>query len=279
MAEIWQTVIAAIIIIIVILTMGIIFNEQSSEIFGIIIDSFDKVFVVDEEADAQTKTVASFEKLFSNVDDYCYGGFNTIGGTECLCYSQTLGSVSESSSYLIQNIYSQSASSVSVLNIADGTYEARETKPYTLGVMVVNGKYGVWTGVTGELGCVFPDSYYIVGKDVKQGPFGLIGAKINNLYLYWEDDRTDKWPHENGPDYTFQFYEDKDVEQNACLGIPPVCDDTTSYSYLLKAAPIFYKVDETRLCILTDLIERPIEVYNEDNYYGFGIDASDKTQV
>ncbi|MBT5029944.1 hypothetical protein HON03_01620 [archaeon] len=266
MAEMSNTIIAALIILIIIFVMGVVFNEQSSEIFSIIIDSFDKVFVVDDEAEATSQTVASFEKLFSNIEDYCYGGFNTIAGTDCLCYSQTLGTVSESSFYLIQNSYSQGASAVSVLNALDNTYEARETKPYTLGLFVSNKN----AGSNYELGCIFPDNFQILGN---------YQASINHLYLYWQDERTDKWPNEQGADYTFEFYEDKKIETNVCLGWPPACDDTSSYSYTLKAAPIFYKIDDTKICILTEMIERPIEIYSSDNFHGFGISVGDRTEV
>ena len=271
MADVGQTIIAAIIILIIILVVGVVFNEQSSEIFSIITDSFDKVFVQDKEAEATTQTVESFEKLFSNIDDYCYGGFNTIAGTECLCYSQTLGAVSESSSYLIQNVYDQSASVVSVINNDDGTYEARETKPYTLGLMVTKKDPGAFVLTPKDMGCVFPENFQIISDDK---------GSVNHLYVYWQDDRTNKNPTEKGADYTFEFYEDKKVAQDLCAAWPPTCDDNSSYSYTLKAAPIFYKIDDTRICILSDLIERPLsEFFPSDNYYSFGVDASDRTKV
>ena len=56
MAEMSNTIIAALIILIIIFVMGVVFNEQSSEIFSIIIDSFDKVFVVDDEAFGSVST-------------------------------------------------------------------------------------------------------------------------------------------------------------------------------------------------------------------------------
>ncbi|MDP3728761.1 MAG: hypothetical protein Q8R18_04885 [bacterium] len=231
-----NTAISAIIVIIVIFLVVIVFLTLFTDSSSQITDIFDEVFYDEQSEDAKKTTVKTQAALIETINK-CSSDpvINPSGASDCFCHAGLIGKISDNSYLSVQN--SNNALTITAFD-SDGAPLAQEQESYNLGLFVVK---NVNNGQ--ELGCVFPEQFFIKGTDEdtigfnSEESFFGIGENIdNNWYVIWKEQ-----------DDSFGFYGDKST------------GSSYEYATKLKAAPILYKISDRQYCIMTDLLEYPLE--------------------
>lgn len=229
-----NTAVSAIIVVIIIFVAVIIFLNLSTDSSSQIIDLFNEVFYSEKNAEEEAKlaTIKTQESFLNGIEE-CKSEttVNPKGKEACFCHTGKFGVISDQSFLHIQN---QATTATITAYDSEKSPLSQSQEEFSIGLFAVKGSLSTEK----ELGCIFPSEYFINGVDE---------ALKNNWYVLWKDARADKAPSEEGEDYTFAFYRDKD-------------------GGYLKAAPLLYKISDTKYCLLTDLIEHPLTDVSGLNY-------------
>ncbi len=237
-----NTAISALIVIIVIFVVGIVFFTLFPENSSQIVDIFDEVFYGNTPTEeASQNTLEAEAALLEAIDKCGYDAtINPHSASKCFCYSGTFGEISDGSYLSLHN--GEKSMSVTAYDVGDAPLGPIETKAYNVGLFVEKS-----TDTGSELGCVFPTQFFIRGID-ETVKIGGEKTEMNNWYVYWKDESTNKGWYEfgKGDDFNFGLYREK--------------GDSSGYKYAdsLKAAPFLYKVSSSEYCLVTDLLEFPM---------------------
>ncbi len=234
MAEAPNTAIAAILTILIVFVVVLMVYYLAPDTFSEITDIADEVFYAEQyaEEELETKLTSAYNVLFEDIDK-CYAYDNK----DCTCQASTDKDFPEGSYLYLENDYkdiNEDEKLFKVTVLTENTKPlAQADKEYSLGLFVVkelgdNKK---------ELGCVFPDVYYVIGEG---------DAEDNNWYMFWKDSPVNKWFWQKNPEDTFGFYSDYEGSLNG-------------YAQYLNSAPNLYSIGNSRLCVLTDMIEFPLD--------------------
>ncbi|MSR86284.1 hypothetical protein EXS74_02720 [Candidatus Woesearchaeota archaeon] len=242
-----KSAISGILVVIVIFVVLIVFFTLMGDSSGQITDIFNEVFFGEQTAteEAKQNTIDALKDLLEQVEKCNYDeNVNPEGENACFCFTGVFGVVSNAQ-YL--SIHNGDKTMTATAYDSGGASLLTQQEAYEIGLFAVQ-----ITDAGEKLGCIFPEQYFIKGIDdeVKEtsGYWGLDPsyASTNNWYVKWEDERGNKAASESGEDYYFGFYGDKYTIGTA---------SDYSYGYYLRSAPKLYKLDDTKYCLLTDLIE------------------------
>jgi hypothetical protein len=171
-----------VIAIIALIAFPIFLNGQSNigEIWDNVWNSEEK-----KQEAIDVKGEEAYQKLFSDIDQYCYT--ENIQTQDCHCYISSRPSLNEETQMIIVNT-AQSAQ-VSLVNNKQ-EYLGQEQKEYKLGLFV---KYQ--QGDQNKIGCYIPDNFFIKGRGE---------GHENEWYVTAKDDRI--------PEGGVDLYKDKDKD-------------------------------------------------------------------
>lgn len=222
-----NTMVTAIIVIIVIFVMGIMVLTLFPDTVKPITDIFAEVFHAQaaEKADAETAAVETSTSLLSNIAACEPGGkYNPTGSDKCACaLVGSNGRIPTESRITIENSLGSAGAKITVSD-KNQKILSEEIKSYNLGLFAISVK-----GDKRELVCMNPDNFYISGVDSSNQ------NTLNKWHAVWLGDIIQGTR-------TLNFYV-----------------DTLSTKYeSLRSAPDLYRVSSTQYCLLTDLVEQDI---------------------
>ncbi len=227
-----STLVKALIAILVLVVMAILIYTALN--FDDVKQIAKEVFHVDSQEELNTKTEDSVSDFSSDLDACNNGEYNPDSKDNCFCFQSIHSDIQEGSYISIQNADSTSTSQFTTLT-ENGEPLLQFTKSFKLGLMATSK-----SGDNYQLGCVFPSQYFIIGKDDDLNLWSPFEDRIdNNWYVKWIDERL-SFLNPLEDDYTFGFYRD---------------DSSSS----LSSAPMLYRIDSTHYCLVTKLIDEPIE--------------------
>jgi len=243
-----NTAMAAILTIIVIfvvaITFYVVFPETASKYTAI----FEEVFGSEKAAAEQAKssTLEAQKSLTEGVNGCATNGeFNSVNKDNCFCFTQTFGVISDQSYFQLVN--AQGTLQVTAIDAEGVPLEATQEK-YNLGLAVLRetGYDDAQEQFTWELGCVFPSTFFIKGMDKKTTFTGQFLS--NDWHIIWQDPRAKEGLLGGNKYQEFLFYGEKGEPQD------------------LVSAPVLYRIDNSHYCLITDLIEKPLNITEADSY-------------
>ncbi|MBI5797617.1 hypothetical protein HZA98_01795 [Candidatus Woesearchaeota archaeon] len=217
-----NTMVTAIIIIIVIFVMGIMLITLFPDTVKPITDIFAEVFHAQaaEKADAESAATSAYTRFTNNIAQCEPGAANNPNGADgCACLTASFDRIPTGSYITIENSEGTPAAQFTIID-KNGKVLSQETKPYKLGLFAVTAN-----GDQRKLTCAFPETFFITGEDKSD--------TLNDWHVLWDDKTRVKGAT------TFNFYR----------------DDASS---ALVNAPIIHRISSTQYCLLTDLVEQDI---------------------
>ena len=233
MGEAPNTAIAAILTIVIIFVIVLMVYFLAPNTFNDIMGIADEVFLSEHyaEEEMKTKTSDALTSLSDNLNDCAESE-----PTSCPCWTPIFGELPEDNFMYIENSYSESEETSHTYSITALTEKLDPIKQ-SKGNMVL-GLFVMKQNSNGvELGCVYPDNYYIIADDSIGRWFD--GLTENTWYVKWKDS-----PFGTGE---YPFYRDLTWNKDIDLQI--------QYDEHLKEAPVLYKLEDDRYCLLTTMIE------------------------
>jgi len=233
------TILVIIVAIIMFLTLD---AETKAQIFGIFENAFyGKKTTVEE---AEQNTVDAQQAFLEGIDKCNFDEkINPNSAENCFCFTEDFGVISDKAYLSIQNQGGEST--VTAIDV-NGVSLAQE-KSYALGLLVTkDGTKDSNGDISVEIGCIFPSQFFIQGEDVDT----IIWGKniINTWNIIWKDERVKKSWYETGEYKEWKFYyKDKESQYKSTI-------------------PALYKLSDTQYCLVTDLIENPLEIQSLDGY-------------
>ena len=232
-----STLVKAIIAIIVLLVMALVIYSLMN--FDDVKQIAQEVFHVDTQEEINTKTEDTVSEFSSDLDSCAKGDYNPNNEDACFCYQRSPGVIQEGSYISISN--SGSTSQFTTLSENDAPI-SQFTKNYNFGLMATSGPNGGY-----KLGCVFPTQFFIIAKDKDISPwYSFEEIPDNQWSVKWIDSRLEFF---FSTDYTFGFYRN---------------DESSS----LRITPMLYRLDSTHYCLVTKLIDEPVE-YSASEFIPF----------